>query len=92
MRLTPTVVALALLFVGILVWVGCVAYVFMDASARSMRNPGWWALGTLLGGPFALIAFLVDRPKTSKMTCPHCRNEILATDNVCPFCGWVNCG
>jgi uncharacterized membrane protein len=81
------VVIFALLGIAFLVlWVGGAIWVLADASQRNARQPVWWAVGVLLCGPIALIAYLIDRPKGRRVTCTFCGQDGLDTDRRCPFC------
>jgi hypothetical protein len=83
-------VVLLFLLTGVVVagvWIAAVVYVFVDATSRRMRSAIWWAMGVLLLGPFAFIAYLIDRPRAAQTPCPFCKQTILATDAQCPYCG-----
>jgi hypothetical protein len=84
--IAATVIA-GLFLLGLGLWVGAAAYVWSDASARRIPSAPWWALGTLLAGPMALIAYLIDRPKSAVTKCTFCTRPILAADRTCPYCG-----
>jgi len=72
---------------GVAVWLGCAAFVYIDATRRHVRSAPLWALGTALLGPVALVAYLIDRPKAPQVSCAFCGQTILETDGRCPYCG-----
>ena len=84
--ITIAIVA-GLLLLALGLWVGAALYVWTDASARRMPNVHWWVLGTLLVGPPALVAYLIDRPRAPLASCSFCTRPILASDRSCPYCG-----
>ena len=79
-------VGLGFFLFAVVPWFLMAGYVYRDARKRNMSSPELWAFGTLLLGPVALIAFLVDRPRSKKIDCPYCGSHILDIDAVCPFC------
>ena len=85
-RLLVILLSLLIVLLGIGLCVGMVLYVWLDAQKKDVPNAGWWALGTLMTGPFGFIAYLVDRPATRVVTCWFCGETILDTDHRCPFC------
>ena len=72
---------------GLGLWAAMAAFVYIDATSRNVPTAHWWALGTLLLGPFAFVAYLIDRPKAARTPCPFCGQTILYSDPFCPYCG-----
>ena len=47
-----------------IIWFGCFVLVTVDSGWRKI-NPVFWCLASLLGGPFALLAYGIVRDKRS---------------------------
>jgi len=48
----------------IIVWLGCFLVVAVDSAFRSI-GPVFWRMAALVGGPFALLAYVLVREKGS---------------------------
>ena len=51
-------------FVAVFVWLGCFMLVAVDSVLRGI-SPVFWRLATLVGGPFALLAYGMVRAQTN---------------------------
>jgi hypothetical protein len=65
---TELVVALLFGLGGLLLgslWIVGAVYIYIDADRRNVKGAWLWALGALLAGPLALVAYFIDRPKAA---------------------------
>ena len=53
-----------LVFMVQIIWFGCFVLVTVDSGWRKI-NPVFWCLASLLGAPFALLAYGIVRDKRS---------------------------
>lgn len=63
MEIVDILFILAWLVIGI--WVGCFLVVAVDSAFRGISS-WFWRLATLVGGPFALLAYGIVREKASQ--------------------------
>jgi drug/metabolite transporter (DMT)-like permease len=57
-----TILAMDLLILAVVIWVGCFLVVAIDSAYRRI-SPWFWRLATLFGGPFALLAYSLVRER-----------------------------
>jgi hypothetical protein len=65
-----------------------VAAFFLGRKLHTSTRMGLlWAVVTLLGGIFGLLALLSVKPRTPMTTCAGCRQPRRVDQNQCPVCG-----
>lgn len=64
-------------------------WVYLDARARGVKNPGIWSFLSIGSFGFGIIVYLLIRPgKGESLCCPECDKELNGTRNFCPYCGF----
>lgn len=56
------ILAMDLLILAVVIWVGCFIVVAIDSAYRRI-SPWFWRLAALFGGPFALLAYSLVRER-----------------------------